>query len=119
MALELNCEQAIRLKLLNANNPFLLRSGPSGIDTTGSFLPPKRKINKWVVKQRDITVLLQLRDLEVSGANRITVLERIDCRLRKLNKSLVARRLALMSGLVLLKHPHECGSMTKIADKIK
>ena len=29
-------------------------------------------------------------------------------------KSLVARRLALVSGLVLLKLPHECGSMMKI-----
>ena len=87
MNIDLTPAQGIRYKLLRANNPFLLRRGGSGIDSTGSFVPPKRKINKWVVKQIDITVLLQLRDLEVSGANRITVLERIDCRIRKLNKS--------------------------------
>lgn len=83
MALELNCEQAIRLKLLNANNPFLLRSGPSGIDTIGSFLPPKRKINKWVVQQTDLDLLHQVLNLETTGANRCTVVERIECRIRK------------------------------------
>ena len=30
------------------------------------------------------------------------------------DKSLMARRLALLSGLVLLKLPHECGSMVKL-----
>ncbi|NOR85575.1 hypothetical protein GQ473_05655 [archaeon] len=84
MNIELTPAQGIRYKLLCADNPFLLRSGGSGIDKTGSFVPQKRKINKWIVKQNNRDVLYQLRELELSGANRKTVIERIDCRIRKL-----------------------------------
>ena len=83
MNIELTREQGIRFKLLCANNPFLLRSGPSGIDTTGSFLPPKRKINKWVVQQTDLELLHQVLNIETTGANRCTVVDRIECRIRK------------------------------------
>jgi len=88
MNIDLTPAQGIRYKLLRANNPLLLRRGPSGIDKIGSFVPPKRKVNSWVVKQNDVSVLNQLRTLEMNGARRITVLERIDCRIRKLTKSL-------------------------------